>query len=72
MVSSTGSLDKERRDEYTLIIMASDTASPPNTAYTTLTVIVRDINDHPPTFLLAPYFFEITEEETGVVVRIPV
>ena len=40
----------------------------PNTAYTTLTVIVRDVNDNPPTFLLTPYFFEITEEETGYVV----
>ncbi|XP_011407489.2 PREDICTED: protocadherin Fat 4-like [Amphimedon queenslandica] len=67
VVSSTGSLDKEGRDQYTLIILATDAASPPNTAFTTLTVIVRDENDHPPMFLLAPYFFEITEEETGVV-----
>ena len=70
MISSTDSLDKERRDQYTLIITATDTASPPNTASTTLTVIVRDENDNPPTFLLAPYFFEITEEEAGVVVRL--
>lgn len=68
MIATTESLDKEEKSTYTLLLEARDSATPPNTAYASLTVIVRDVNDNPPTFLLTPYQFTLTEEQNTSVV----
>ena len=43
-------LDREERDEYTLILTASDLGSPPQQTSRLLKVVVKDIDDHQPTF----------------------
>ena len=43
-------MDREERDEYTLILTASDLGSPPQQTSRLLKVVVKDIDDHQPTF----------------------
>ena len=43
-------LDREERDEYTLILTASDLGSPPQQTSRLLKVVVKDIDDHKPAF----------------------
>ncbi|XP_044596396.1 neural-cadherin isoform X6 [Cotesia glomerata] len=45
------SLDREETPRHQVKILAIDDGIPPKTATATLTVIVTDINDNPPTFL---------------------
>ncbi|KAK0172407.1 hypothetical protein PV328_005726 [Microctonus aethiopoides] len=45
------SLDREETPRHQVKILAIDDGIPPKTATATLTVIVQDINDNPPTFL---------------------
>ncbi|XP_043475146.1 neural-cadherin isoform X3 [Leptopilina heterotoma] len=50
-VSIQRSLDREETPRHQVKILAIDDGIPPKTATATLTVIVQDINDNPPTFL---------------------
>ncbi|XP_046410179.1 neural-cadherin isoform X2 [Neodiprion virginianus] len=50
-VSIQRSLDREETPRHQVKILAIDDGIPPKTATATLTVIVLDINDNPPTFL---------------------
>ena len=43
-------MDREERQEYTLILTASDLGSPPQQTSRLLKVVVKDIDDHRPTF----------------------
>ncbi|XP_063984429.1 neural-cadherin isoform X1 [Diachasmimorpha longicaudata] len=45
------SLDREETPRHQIKILAIDDGIPPKTSTATLTVIVQDINDNPPTFL---------------------
>lgn len=45
-----GSLDRERNDQYQMVIVAYDSGQPPKSASMTLTVFVQDLNDSPPVF----------------------
>nr|XP_032805504.1 protocadherin-15 isoform X2 [Petromyzon marinus]XP_032805505.1 protocadherin-15 isoform X2 [Petromyzon marinus]XP_032805507.1 protocadherin-15 isoform X2 [Petromyzon marinus]XP_032805508.1 protocadherin-15 isoform X2 [Petromyzon marinus] len=72
--SSTGilslwkSLDRETRDQYQLILTASD-GHPNGTSTATVAVLVTDVNDNDPTFdPLMPTNFSVYEGRTGVFV----
>ncbi|CAG0913258.1 unnamed protein product [Notodromas monacha] len=52
IVVTTAELDREERDEYALVVAASDSAlSDSRTSYANLTVVVTDVNDNAPKFL---------------------
>jgi hypothetical protein len=59
-------LDREDRDEYTLILTVSDLGSPPQQTSRLLMVKVKDIDDHAPVFNRqknsVPFEIEVTEE----------
>ncbi|EMP31757.1 Protocadherin Fat 4 [Chelonia mydas] len=44
------SLDREEQDLYSIIVEAIDSAMPPNSAVTSVTIIVNDTNDNSPVF----------------------
>ncbi|XP_056408915.1 protocadherin-16 [Hyla sarda] len=54
-------LDRERRAAYTFLawVMDSD-PSGPRSAETSVTVIVKDVNDNPPTFLRSPFHLNLS------------
>ncbi|XP_036340341.1 protein dachsous-like, partial [Rhagoletis pomonella] len=56
-----GTLDRESRDRYELIIMASDNGTPAAHARARVTVEVLDTNDNDPRFLSSAYEFSIEE-----------
>ncbi|KAK6488758.1 protocadherin Fat 4-like [Huso huso] len=43
-------LDREKQDQYTLVIEAVDSRTPPNTAVTMVTIHILDVNDNAPEF----------------------
>ena len=45
-----GSLDRERLDKYSMVIVAEDGGTPSRSSSMTLTVQVQDLNDSPPVF----------------------
>ena len=45
-----GSLDRERLEKYSMVLVASDDGQPPKSASMTLTVQIQDLNDSPPVF----------------------
>ncbi len=45
-----GQLDREKLDNYEMVIVAYDGGDPPQSASMTLTVHVQDLNDSPPVF----------------------
>ncbi|XP_024919225.1 protocadherin alpha-5-like isoform X12 [Cynoglossus semilaevis] len=54
-------LDREERPHYELTVVAQDTGQPPLSSEKTVTVVVSDVNDNKPRFLLSPYTFYIVE-----------
>ncbi|KAH0624449.1 hypothetical protein JD844_031879 [Phrynosoma platyrhinos] len=50
VVLTTGPLDRERRPEYNLTVVAEDLGSPPSRTLRRLTVRLSDENDNPPRF----------------------
>ncbi|XP_078576868.1 protocadherin Fat 4-like isoform X2 [Branchiostoma floridae x Branchiostoma japonicum] len=63
-VQVKSSLDRETKDSYELLVRATDDKIPQHTAYTTVAVIVTDINDQDPTFQSPPYHFTVSEAAT--------
>ena len=61
VTTSNGSLDRESRESYNLIVTARDRGVPPQEANTTITVIITDINDMAPTFDKEVYEFSVDE-----------
>ncbi|MED6272315.1 hypothetical protein CHARACLAT_029096, partial [Characodon lateralis] len=55
------SLDREKKSYYDLIITAKDAGQPQLSSLKTVSVVVSDVNDNNPEFLLSPYTFYITE-----------
>ena len=43
-------LDREERDQYTLILNVHDLGSPPQQTSRLLNVVVKDVDDHSPVF----------------------
>ncbi|CAG9791699.1 unnamed protein product [Diatraea saccharalis] len=75
-VSTAGALDRERRAEHRLALLAADGAPPPQrrSARGTLVVRLLDYNDCPPVFLQDRYEAEVAEDAAAgtVVARLGV
>ncbi|XP_075131602.1 protocadherin alpha-4-like [Leptodactylus fuscus] len=55
------SLDRESREEYTVLISATDSGSPALSSATSITFTVLDVNDNPPVFKQSSYKISIPE-----------
>ncbi|KAM9319167.1 protocadherin-16-like [Pholidichthys leucotaenia] len=62
VLSTSRSLDRERRAGYTLTVLAQDHGRPSLSSTATVEVIVLDINDHSPQFQSSSYTAEILED----------
>ena len=60
-INVTGMLDYETQSEYTLLIIASDMASPPLTSSITIVVELKNENDNDPSFDSSIYEFVMNE-----------
>ncbi|XP_068136139.1 protocadherin Fat 4 [Hyperolius riggenbachi] len=58
-IISSSLLDREMKDNYTLLITATDGGSPSLSSSTSVTVNILDVNDNPPRFLHHPYVTHI-------------
>ncbi|XP_031808280.1 protocadherin gamma-B5-like [Sarcophilus harrisii] len=56
-----GSLDREQISEYNITVIAIDKGNPSLFTSKILTLVVGDVNDNPPVFLLPSYVVYITE-----------
>ncbi|XP_047441820.1 protocadherin alpha-3-like [Mugil cephalus] len=54
-------LDREKVSHYDLTITAKDAGQPPLSSEKTISVVVSDVNDNSPEFLLSPYTFYVSE-----------
>ncbi|XP_037317213.2 protocadherin alpha-8-like isoform X25 [Pungitius pungitius] len=54
-------LDRESQSHYDVTITAKDAGQPPLSSQKTIGVIIRDVNDNSPEFMLSPYTFYISE-----------
>ncbi|KAM3866679.1 protocadherin beta-15-like [Diretmus argenteus] len=54
-------LDREQQSQYDVTIVAKDAGEPVLSSEKTISIIVSDVNDNRPEFLLSPYTFYITE-----------
>ncbi|XP_060935136.1 protocadherin alpha-8-like [Limanda limanda] len=54
-------LDREKLSHYDLTITTKDAGQPPLSSEKTISVVVSDVNDNSPQFLLSPYTFYVTE-----------
>ncbi|XP_029918438.1 protocadherin beta-15-like [Myripristis murdjan] len=55
------SLDREQQSHYDVTIVAKDAGEPSLSSEKTISIVVSDVNDNCPEFLLSPYSFYITE-----------
>ncbi|XP_038157757.1 protocadherin alpha-8-like isoform X19 [Cyprinodon tularosa] len=60
-VVTSSPLDREKQSLYDLIITAKDSGQPQLSSVKTVSVVVRDVNDNNPEFLISPYTIYITE-----------
>lgn len=63
MLVTDGLLDREFQPEYNITISAIDAGSPPLSGVKVLTIVVRDINDNPPTFAQREYNANLLENQ---------
>ncbi|KAK3507009.1 hypothetical protein QTP70_000327 [Hemibagrus guttatus] len=61
-VSTTNSLDREKRPNYTLLIKAADQGSAPLTSTATLSISLSDENDNSPAFEQTSYHAIVSED----------
>uniref|UniRef100_A0A663MI09 Protocadherin Fat 4 n=1 Tax=Athene cunicularia TaxID=194338 RepID=A0A663MI09_ATHCN len=54
-------LDREKKPFYTLTVQSADRGSSPRTDTTTVSIILKDVNDYIPTFELSPYSVNVPE-----------
>ncbi|KAK5608976.1 hypothetical protein CRENBAI_017668 [Crenichthys baileyi] len=54
-------LDREKQSHYDLTIFAKDAGHPRLSSEKTISVVVSDVNDNSPEFVLSPYNFYLTE-----------
>lgn len=50
IITTRQSLDRERKDSYTLVLLVTDRGEPPQQSTRIVTVIVTDVDDHKPHF----------------------
>lgn len=62
VLSTSRSLDREKRPGYSLTVIAQDQGHPALSSTATVEVIVLDINDHSPQFQSSSYTAEILED----------
>lgn len=66
LITTKVALDREEREEYTLILEARDLGNPVQQTSRLLTVVVKDVDDHPPQFERqrnsVPLMMEVEEE----------
>uniref|UniRef100_A0A8C9UZK1 Protocadherin gamma-A11-like n=1 Tax=Scleropages formosus TaxID=113540 RepID=A0A8C9UZK1_SCLFO len=60
-VVTAEALDREVADEYTLVVTATDSGSPPLSSRSTFTVNLLDVNDNAPVFSQPSYTVEVPE-----------
>ena len=60
-VMTTVPLDREQRDDYELVVQASDHGAPPLTSHVSVHVTVVDSNDNRPQFQKQSYVFYIKD-----------
>ncbi|XP_075959866.1 protocadherin alpha-8-like [Anarhichas minor] len=58
---SKSPLDREKQSHYDVTITAKDAGQPPLSSEKTISIVVSDVNDNSPEFLLSPYNFYVTE-----------
>ena len=67
LITTRVALDREERDQYTLIVEAKDLGNPVQQTTRLLNVFVKDIDDHPPEFdrqkNSVPLSMEVEEEQ---------
>ncbi|XP_049897972.1 protocadherin alpha-8-like [Epinephelus moara] len=54
-------LDKEKQSHYALTVIAKDSGQPSLSSENTINVVVSDVNDNRPEFIMSPYTFYVTE-----------
>ncbi|KAM4585704.1 protocadherin alpha-3-like [Fundulus diaphanus] len=54
-------LDREKQSHYDLTIFAKDAGQPSMSSEKTISIVVSDVNDNSPKFVLSPYNFYLTE-----------
>ncbi|VDK43754.1 unnamed protein product [Anisakis simplex] len=62
LLTVAAGLDRELRSAYMLNITAQDNGSPPLSAWTTIEVVLEDVNDNIPQFLSNNYTIAISED----------
>ena len=72
IVRSTASLDYERQDHYSVVVLASDNGSPPLTGTTVVSVTVINVNDNYPVFSNIPTDINVEESAPAGYVLCPV
>ncbi|XP_037833227.1 protocadherin alpha-7 isoform X13 [Kryptolebias marmoratus] len=55
------SLDRETQSNFVITVVATDAGQPSLSCEKTISVVVSDVNDNSPKFLLSPYTFYVTE-----------
>uniref|UniRef100_A0A8W4FHP9 Protocadherin Fat 4 n=1 Tax=Sus scrofa TaxID=9823 RepID=A0A8W4FHP9_PIG len=64
-LSTISSLDREEQAFYSLLVLATDLGSPPQSSVARINVSLLDINDNSPVFYPVQYFAHIQENEPG-------
>ncbi|XP_012862492.1 protocadherin Fat 4 [Echinops telfairi] len=64
-LSTISSLDREEQAFYSLLVLATDLGSPPQSSMTHINVTLLDLNDNSPVFYPVQYFAHIQENEPG-------
>ena len=67
-LSTAGHIDRERDSLYDLVVMVADTATPPHTAITKVTIEILDRNDHIPQFTQPAYTSSIAENTASQII----
>lgn len=61
---TNATLDREKRSEYSLTVIAEDKGTPSLSSVKHFTVQINDINDNPPRFQRSRYEFAISENNS--------
>ncbi|KAM7143149.1 protocadherin Fat 4 [Molossus nigricans] len=64
-LSTIASLDREEQAFYSLLVLATDLGSPPQSSVARINVSLLDMNDNSPVFYPVQYFAHIQENEPG-------
>ncbi|XP_045324040.1 protocadherin Fat 4 isoform X2 [Leopardus geoffroyi] len=64
-LSTVASLDREEQAFYSLLVLATDLGSPPQSSMARINVSLLDMNDNSPVFYPVQYFAHIQENEPG-------